>query len=330
MATSLGRALSAWVAGLWLICQSSIYAAAADLPTVRVGTLKFGTVNWELQLLADGLDRKHGFVLDRLVLADREAGSIALLSGDVDVIVTDWIWVAKQRALGRDFTFVPFSRSVGAVMADPATGIKSIADLKGRSIGVAGGASDKSWVLLRAYALKTAGMDLAKDVDAQFAAPPMLNELLLRGKLDAVLNYWQFNARLTEKGMAPVISIADILPALGIETPPPLLGWAFSEGWAKTNPTAAEGLIDASYEAKKVMKTDDAIWTRLRPVMDAEDDNVFAALKSGYRDGIPDGYSAVDVTAAQASFDQMRAIDPTAVADLTALPAGTFWPYFRP
>lgn len=326
MVTSMGRALSVFFMALWLTGQ----ACAADLPTVRVGTLKFGTVNWELQVLGDGLDRKHGFILSPQVLADKEATSVALLAGDVDVIVTDWIWVAKQRALGRDFTFVPFSRSVGAVMANPATGIKTISDLKGRSIGIAGGATDKSWVLLRAYALKTAGMDLAKDVDAQFAAPPMLNELLLRGKLDAVLNFWQFNARLAEKGMVPVISIADILPALGIKTPPPLLGWVFSESWAGANPAAAEGLIDASYEAKDIMKTDDAVWTRLRPVMDAEDDTVFAALKSGYRDGIPDGYGAADVAAANAAFEQMRAIDPDAVADLPTLPAGTFWPHFRP
>nr|WP_298683524.1 ABC transporter substrate-binding protein [uncultured Dongia sp.] len=326
MARSLGRILVGLLVSLLLTGE----ALAADLPTVRVGNLKFGTVNWELQLLSDGLDRKHGFILSQSVLADKDATSIALLAGDIDVIVTDWIWVAKQRALGRDFTFVPFSRSVGAVMADPAAGINSVSDLKGRSIGVAGGASDKSWVLLRAYALKTAGMDLGKDVDAQFAAPPMLNELLLRGKLDAVLNYWQFNARLKEKGMVPVISIADILPDLGIETPPPLLGWVFSESWAVANPTAAKGLIDASYEAKSAMKTDDAVWTRLRPLMDAEDDLVFAALKAGYRDGIPDGYSAADVAAAGAAFEQMRAIDPNAVADLPALPEGTFWPHFRP
>lgn len=338
---SLFRILTAWLIGLSLAVlfpavlslaglSPGSQALAADLPAVRVGTLKFGTVNWELQLLRDGLDRKHGFVLSPAVFADRDATSIALLAGDVDVIVTDWIWVAKQRALGRDFTFVPFSRSVGAVMADPAAGIRSVGDLKGRRIGVAGGASDKSWVLLKAYALKTVGMDLGKDVDAQFAAPPMLNELLLRGKLDAVLNYWQFSARLKEKGMVPVISIADILPALGIETPPPLLGWVFSESWATANPEAAAGLIDASYEAKNAMKWDEAVWSRLRPLMDAEDGAIFSALKAGYRDGIPDGYSAADVAAAGAAFERMRAIDPSAVANLSALPEGTFWLHFRP
>ena len=49
--------------------------------------------------------------------------------------------IATQRKLGHNFTFVPFSRSVGAVMADPAEGIKTVADLTGKSIGVAGGPS---------------------------------------------------------------------------------------------------------------------------------------------------------------------------------------------
>ena len=91
-------------------------AIAAEAPQVKVGTLKFGTVNWELEVIGDGLDEKHGFALTRVDFADKDATSIALQSGDVDVIVTDWIWVATQRKLGHDFTFVPFSRSVGAVM----------------------------------------------------------------------------------------------------------------------------------------------------------------------------------------------------------------------
>ncbi len=135
------------LAALSLIVLSFRPAAAA--PEVRVGTLQFGTVNWELGVIGDGIDAKHGFTLKPVVLADKDATSVALLSGDVDAIVTDWIWVAKQRSLGRDFTFVPFSRSVGALMVDPAKGYKTIGDLKGKSLGVAGGASDKSWVLLR-------------------------------------------------------------------------------------------------------------------------------------------------------------------------------------
>ena len=300
-------------------------ATAAEPPQVKVGTLKFGTVNWELSVISEGLDRKHGFTLTRVDFADKDATSIALQSGDVDVIVTDWIWVAMQRRLGHGFTFVPFSRSVGAVMADPAKGIKSVADLAGRSIGVAGGATDKSWVLLQAYARKTAGIELKDAADVQFGAPPLLNELVLRGKLDAVLNYWNFNARLKGKGLAPVISIRDILPELGLDADPPLLGWVFSDQWAADNPALAKGLIDASYEAKRLMKSDDAVWERLRPVMEAEDDATFQALKDGYREGIPDGYDRQDIAAAENAFALMRRIDPHSVANLESLPDGTFW-----
>lgn len=300
-------------------------ASAAESPPIKVGTLKFGTVNWELKVIADGLDKKHGFTLQRVDFADKDATSLALQSGDVDVIVTDWIWVATQRSLGHNFTFVPFSRSVGAVMADPAKGIKSVADLAGRSLGVAGGATDKSWVLLQAYARKTANLELKDKADVQFGAPPLLNELVQRGKLDAVLNFWNFNARLKSKGFVPVVSIRDILPALGLDADPPLLGWVFSEQWAAKSPALAKGLINASYEAKALLKTDDAVWDKLRPIMDADDDAVFHALKDGYREGIPDRYDRKDIAAAQSAFMVMRRADPASVANLEALPEGTFW-----
>lgn len=299
--------------------------ATAEAPPVKVGTLKFGTVNWELKVIADGLDQKHGFTLARVDFADKDATSIALQSGEVDVIVTDWIWVATQRKLGRNFTFVPFSRSVGAVMVDPAKGIKTISDLAGRSIGIAGGPTDKSWVLLQAYARKTAKLELKDKADVQFGAPPLLNELVERGKLDAVLNFWNFNARLKGKGFVPLLSIRDILPELGLDADPPLLGWVFSDEWAAANPALAKGLIDASYEAKARLKSDNAVWETLRPIMDAEDDAIFEALKEGYRDGIPNGYERKDIAAAENAFAVMRAADPASVANLEALPEGTFW-----
>ena len=321
MMTAVKYALVAGFALLLGIAE----AGAAEEPQVRVGTLKFGTVNWELKVIADGLDQKHGFALTRVDFADKEATSIALQSGEVDVIVTDWIWVATQRKLGHNFTFVPFSRSVGAVMVDPAKGIKTVSDLTGRSIGIAGGPSDKSWVLLQAYARKTANLELKDKADVQFGAPPLLNELVQRGKLDAVLNFWNFNARLKSKGFVPLISIGDILPALGLDADPPLLGWVFSDRWAADNPKLARGLVDASYEAKALLKSDDAVWDKFRPIMDAEDDAMFQALKAGYREGIPDRYERKDIAAAEEAFAVMRQADPSSVANLEALPEGTFW-----
>ena len=79
MMTVLKRTLIAGFAVLLSVAQ----AGAAEEPQVKVGTLKFGTVNWELKVIADGLDRKHGFALTRVDFADKEATSIALQSGGV-------------------------------------------------------------------------------------------------------------------------------------------------------------------------------------------------------------------------------------------------------
>src|SRR3546814_17185856 len=87
----------------WALLAAFSARAQEDLPEIRVGTLEFGTVNWELEVIGDGLDRENGFVLTPIVLADKDAAAIAFQSGEVDAIVTDWIWVARQRAEGRDF-----------------------------------------------------------------------------------------------------------------------------------------------------------------------------------------------------------------------------------
>jgi hypothetical protein len=111
----------------------------------------------------------------------------------------------------------------------------------------------------------------------------------------------------------------------GLDRPPPLLGWVFRDSWAAANPELARGFLDASFAAKAVMKTDDAVWQRLRPEMRAEDDTVFAALRDGYRAGIPAGPGPADAAAAGIALRLMAAITPAAVGGLKALPSGTFW-----
>ncbi|MDY0885817.1 ABC transporter substrate-binding protein [Dongia soli] len=322
-----------YILSVLLLCCLSLPARAAELPAVRVGLLQFGTVNWEVSVMRHGLDAAHGIRLVPVDFADKDAATLALMSGEVDVIVTDWLWVARQRAAHKDFTFVAFSSAVGGVVADPKQGIKSVSDLAGRKLGIGGGPDDKSWLLLQAYARKTAGLDLRQAAELQFAAPPILTELARRGRIDAVLNFWQFNAQLEAKGFDEVISIRSILPQLGLDRPPVLLGWVFRESWAVSHPKLARGLLDASFDAKEKLRRDDtqgdALWQSLRPQMKAPDEALFAALKAGYRAGMPDGYGPADIAAANAAFHLMAEIDPRAVGGLTELPPGTFWTGYR-
>jgi NitT/TauT family transport system substrate-binding protein len=300
---------------------------AADLPVVRVGVLKFGTVSWELDVMRrHGLDRAHGIAVEPLELAGKDGSAVALQGGAVDVILTDWLWVARRRALGGDVTFVPHSHATGGVMVRKADHIAGIADLKGRKIGIAGGPVDKSWLVLRAYARKTAGIDLAKEAQPVFAAPPLLNETLKRGDLPAAINFWQYNARLPEREFTELVRVEDMLPALGLSPETPLLGWVFSERWAATNAAAMRGFLAAAKEARDVLATSPEEWQKIAPLAQVDDPRVLERLRGAYRRGIAHGESADVADEAQRLLELLVEFGGIDEAPPDGrVPAGTFF-----
>src|SRR5207245_2364499 len=107
-------------------------------------------------------DRKADLTIETTELASTEAGKIALKGGSADLMLSDWLWVARERSLGDKLVFYPSSSTLGAVMVAANSPINSVTDLKGRKISVAGGPLDKSWLLLQALA-KRSGLDLRRD-----------------------------------------------------------------------------------------------------------------------------------------------------------------------
>jgi len=315
-------ALALMLAGLALV--QGVLAAE----TLVLGLQESGTVQWEIAAIkALGLDAAHGVDLEIRPLADSRAGQIALQAGALDVILSDFVFVSLQRSRGAAIAMVPHSLAVGGLMVPPGSAIAELDDLKGRTIGIAGGPVDKSWVILQAYYAHDTGRDLAQDAQARFGAPPLVNELLASGGVDAGLNFWQWNARAEAAGMVEWLSVADMLADLGIATPPPLLGWTFTERTARTKKDALVHFLDASFAAKAALARDDGLWESLKPVMGAEaDPALFVALREGYRAGIvahPD--PAMEAAAAQV-FGLLAQYGGTAlVGDSNVLAPGTFW-----
>lgn len=308
-----------------LAIAMSAGAALADLPKLRAAVLEFGTVNWELDVIKhNGLDAEHGFELAVQGVAGGSAAQIAFQGGEADVIVSDWLWVARQRAAGRDYVFIPYSKAVGGVMVPEGSQAQTLADLKGGKIGIAGGPLDKSWLILRAYAQKEYGMDLAAETEQVFGAPPLIFKTALQGDLDGAINFWHFMAKMEAGGMRQLVSVDAASEALGLSAETPLLGYVVRGEMLRDTPDLIEGLAGASRAAKDLLASSDAEWDRLRPRMNAQTDAQFAALKAGFRAGIP-APGAVDEAAAARMLALMAELGgEELIGKATQLPEGVF------
>lgn len=287
------------IAALILLWIALAGQALAESPSMRVAVLKFGTVNWLMNTITHhGLDEKHGYKLDVVPLAGKAATTIALQSGDVDAIVTDWVWAMRQREQGVPFMFLPYSRALGALMVRPDAGISSICDLKGKSIGVAGGAIDKSWLVLQAIARRDCGFDLAAETESLFGAPPLMSRQIESGDVEAVSTFWHFAARLEAAGMQRHLGISEALAELDIDPAPPLIGFVWNSYAVAERPGLTDSFAASIREASSMLATDDAEWERLRPLMKAKSDVEFTLLRDYYRAGIVTDWTPEDTASA--------------------------------
>ncbi len=316
----LGRFLAASFLALGLAP-----AMAEDLPKLRAAMLASGTVNWEISTIkANAFDTTNGFEMTVQDYADNGATRVAFEGGEADTMVADWIWVAYQRAAGKDYVFIPYSRAVGGLVVKDDSPVKALPDLKGQKIGIAGGPLDKSWLILRAYATKKYGMDLAKETEQVFAAPPLIFKSGLSGEMAGVINFWHFLAKMKAKGMHDLVTVSDAATELGLDPDTPLLGYVLKGEFAKANPEVAQGLYKASVAAKELLRRDDKAWEGLRGMMNAADDVEFVALRDGYRAGIPSG-KPIDEAAADRFLRLMAELGgEELVGKATTLPEGVF------
>ncbi|MFT6226306.1 MAG: NitT/TauT family transport system substrate-binding protein [Paracoccaceae bacterium] len=316
--TSLARAIAAAAVLL------ATLPARADTPTITIAALKFGTVNWELDTIrAHGLDAANGFALVVKGMAGGPASNIVFQADEADAMVSDWIWVARQRAEGRDFVFLPYSKAVGALMV-PADGARDISALKGGKIGIAGGPLDKSWLILRAWAEQTQGLDLAQDTEQVYGAPPLIYHNAVAGRLDGAINYWHFSAKMQAKGMRALVDVGDAARDLGLDPDTPLLGYVFKGAFVHAHPEAIAGFTRASRAAKDLLLHDDAEWDALRPRMKPADDAEFIALRDGWRAGVPAPGPVNEASAAAMLALMARLGGEALVGRATALPDGVF------
>lgn len=301
----------------------------AALPTLRIGVLAFGTVNWEMSLIkGEGLDKKHGFLLEVTPYASKKGVAVAYQAGNVDMIINDWIWANRQNVRNARTYFYPFSKATGGLYTHDAA-IRTLRDLQGKKLGVAGGALDKTWLLFRAYARQHYGIDLMDYCDVVFAAPPILNLKLQQRELDAVLNFWHYNARLQAMGYHSVMTLTELLQQMKLQGDDvPFIGWVFDGDFGDAHPSLVNAFFQASYEAKQKLKSDPEAWKGIRQKMRAPGEAVYASLKGGYIAGIPTRLDDAGIARIQKLYGVLlKEAGPSLLGRTTTIDAALFWRY---
>lgn len=312
---------NAFLISLCLFASSGSYAA--EKTVIRLGVQASGTVDWELTAIQE--NPQTDFQLEIQHLANAEAGKIALQAGAVDMIVSDWIWVSRLRATGSDFTFYPYSNTSGALIVAKNSPIRSVKDLKGKRLGIAGGELDKNWLLLQALAGQEQ-LDLNDSVKKVFGAPPLITEQIKQNRVDAALTYWHFAARLEAQDYRQIIDGKGILKGLGIQEDVPNLGYVFKQSWANAHKQAVNSFFNAGKQAKNQLCTSDTAWQKIIPLTQADDLPTLAKLRQRYCEGNIEHWGEPEQLAAARIYTMLRTLSRNQLTGQSEnLQPGTFW-----
>ncbi|WP_347987019.1 ABC transporter substrate-binding protein [Methylomonas sp. AM2-LC] len=302
------------------------FKVAASPIEIRLGVMASGTLAWELAAMKNaGLLDNADYSVQPVNLANQQAGKVALQAGSVDIIISDWIWVSSMRAEGADYTFYPYSNSAGGLLTPAGSSIKTLADLQGKKLGIAGGELDKNWLLLQALGQKQ-GLDLNKTVEKTYAAPPLLNQEFSAKHLDALLTYWQFAARLETEGNVQLLSGEEIIRQLGITDSVPSLGYVFKASWGQQNKSALHSFLRSAKQAKESLCNDDNAWQSIANLTETTTATALQQTRSRYCLGLVTQWGIANQEAAGKIYQLLHQLDTNKLtAKHPQLQTGTFW-----
>jgi NitT/TauT family transport system substrate-binding protein len=320
-------AVAAFCLTLSFLCNGP--AAATD--RLRFAVQKTGTFRWELAMIESlGLARKADLDIVITELASPEAGKIALRGGSADIILSDWLWVSRERSLGGKLVFVPYSSAIGAVMVPQASPIHALADLKAKTLAVAGGPLDKSWLLLQAYA-KLSNLDLKSETKIVYGAPALLAEKTAQGAADANLNYWNFCVALEGRGFRQLIGMDEVEQSLGAKGPVAMVGYVLDEKFAKEHADALQRFFKIAREAREALAHSDADWQRIAQEINVQDQAQLALYRQTYVKGFVTRPIAEEAEDARTLYRILAKIGgPDLVGDAAELDPGTFYHFADP
>lgn len=191
-----------------------------------------------------GIYKKHGLDVEIKMIPQKDR-HLALASGAIQCAAT-----AVQSHISWTVNGVPITQiflmdhSHGADGLAVRSGIKSFADLKGKTVAVSAAGTTPHFFL--AWMLNKNGMSL-KDIKTVTLEPQPAAQSFTAGQNDAAVSYEPYIAAIRAKPEAGAIM------ATTVDYPAVIDTFGCTPQWLQANKKAAQGLTDAYFEALEMM-----------------------------------------------------------------------------
>lgn len=218
-----------------------------------------------LYAVQQGLFTKRGLDVELTQLADFEAVYTAYRSGAADLGSGGLASIVNLRANGLPVKVVwGSSRMANDILVKPTSGIKTPDQLRGKAIGVFGGASGTTSNMFVSLMIDEFGIDPRKDAQLRYGAPTLQANMLERGDLEAFVSNDPVTAIQLAAGK--VVSIGELgetyarkaggyMPHAGAIT--------VSDKFAQQNPEAVSKFLGAWLEAVQALQKTPELWPPL-------------------------------------------------------------------
>ena len=266
-----------------LLLHADVQGASA--PQGEAVAIRFGhvssTTTFPLNFgIQSGIFKRRGLNVTAKQYSDFSALYLGHRAGDLEMGSGGLGSIVELHARGVPIKVIwGSSKMNNDILVRADSSIKDTAQLKGKRIGVLGGAASFSANMFMAVLQAYYGFDPRKDGNLQFGASALLASLLQRGDIEAFLSNDPITAIELAKGRVKSIGEMGAIYASRGGRHPTVGAISVSDQLAAEHPDAVNAFLGGWIEAVKILKTDRKVWEELaRILLGMKDDKVVTLL----------------------------------------------------
>lgn len=227
----------------------SFSASAQDV--VRLGNLKFAHYG-AISYMKDHCG-KFGLKVEEIVFPKGIDIFPAIVKGEVDIAASAAdAAIANRAGGGQVFLVAGFAKGGARLVAVPDSAIKSVADLKGKKVGVARGGAQELLLLAELAKANLSWSDKpGKDVQIVYLPFADLNQALLQKQIDAMCQSEPQSSQAINKGFG-----REVMKPYDTPLGEPVRALVMTEQLYKDKPEVAQRVLDCFVDATRLFIED--------------------------------------------------------------------------